>query len=242
MKKIISTLLIVLGLILIVSPFINDILIKNKISSTNTLVQEITAQQIEENTQAMEDPKEEEGQDEVLFNYDAIEDVQITTTLSEVIRFKKEDINKNIIGQIIIDDLNIDLPILKGVTNSNLLIGAGTMKSGLVMGEGNYSLAGHYMKDGLLFGNLLDIQKGTKVKVTNKLVVYEYEIYDTQIVPDTSFYMLGEDRAIKRGKPIISLMTCYFTSKNGKRFFALGELVAQYPYDQNLIVNWLGKE
>lgn len=237
MKKIISTLLIVLGLILIVSPFINDILIKNKISSTNTLVQEITAQQIEENTQAMEDSNEEEGQDEVLFNYDAIEDVQITTTLSEVIRFKKEDINKNIIGQIIIDDLNIDLPILKGVTNSNILIGAGTMKSGLVMGEGNYSLAGHYMKDGLLFGNLLDIQKGTKVKVTNKLVVYEYEIYDTQIVPDTSFYMLGEDRAIKRGKPIISLMTCYFTSKNGKRFFALGELVAQYPYDQNLIVN-----
>ncbi len=242
MKKIISTLLIVLGLILIVSPFINDILIKNKISYTNTLVKEITAQQIEENTQAVEDPKEEDLQDEVLFNYDAIEDVQITTTLSEVIRFKKEDINKNIIGQIIIDDLNIDLPILKGVTNSNLLIGAGTMKSGLVMGEGNYSLAGHYMKDGLLFGNLLDIQKGTKVKVTNKLVVYEYEIYDTQIVPDTSFYMLGEDRAIKRGKPIISLMTCYFTSKNGKRFFALGELVAQYPYDESLIVNWLGKQ
>lgn len=237
MKKLISTSLIVIGLILIASPLINNFLIKYKISSTNTLVKEITAQQIEENIKASEDSTTEEMEDEVLFNYDAIEDVQITTTINEVVRFKKEEINKNIIGQIIIEDLNIDLPILKGVTNSNLLIGAGTMKANLIMGEGNYSLAGHYMKDGLLFGSLLDIQKGTIVKITNKTLVYEYEIYDTQIVPDTSFYMLGEERAIKRGKPIISLMTCYYTSKNGKRFFALGELVGEYPYDESLIVN-----
>lgn len=237
MKKVISTLLIIIGLTLMASPFINDLLIKNKISSTSNLVKEITAQQIEENIQSSQEPAEEDLDEEVLFNYDAIEDVQIATTINEVIRFKNEEINKNIIGQIIVEDLNIDLPILKGVSNSNLLIGAGTMKPGLKMGQGNYSLAGHYMKNGLLFGNLLDIEKGTIVKITNKSVVYEYEIYDTQIVPDTSFYMLGEDRAIKRGKPIISLMTCYYTSKNGKRFFALGELVREYPYDESLIVN-----
>jgi sortase A len=104
------------------------------------------------------------------------------------------------------------------------------MKPDLVMGEGNYSLASHYSKNNQLFGGLLKIEKGAIVKITNKKVVYEYMIYDTQIVPDTALYMLDNNRADKRGKPILSLMTCYYTSKNGKRFFALGELVDQYPY------------
>lgn len=110
------------------------------------------------------------------------------------------------------------------------------MRPNIVMGKGNYSLAGHYMKDNQLFGGLLNIEEGTIVKITNKKIIYEYKIYDTQIVADTALYMLNDDRAEKRGKPIISLMTCYYTS-NGKRFFALGELVNEYPYDDNVIKN-----
>ncbi len=230
MKKIISTILIITGILLLLLPLINDWLIKSKISTTKELVNEISPEEIQENT-LDQNSEENVSEDETLFDYSSIEDVQLTTTISEAARFKKEEVNKNIIGQI------IDLPILKGVSNSNLMIGAGTMKSNLVMGEGNYSLAGHYMKNGLLFGNLLQIQTGTRVKITNKKNVYEYEIYDTQIVPDTAFYMLGQDRATNRGKPIISLMTCYYTSKNGKRFFALGELVEEYPYESSILVN-----
>ncbi|TJX15645.1 class A sortase [Tissierella creatinini] len=236
MKKIISTILIITGILLLLLPIINDWLIKSKISTTKEMVNEISPEEIQENT-LDQNFEENVSEDETLFDYSSIEDVQITTTISEAGRFKKEEVNKNIIGQIIIKDLNINLPILKGVTNSNLMIGAGTMKPNLVMGEGNYSLAGHYMKNGLLFGNLLQIQTGTRVKITNKKVVYEYEIYDTQIVNDTAFYMLGQDRAINRGKSIISLMTCYYTSKNGKRFFALGELVEEYPYEPSILVN-----
>ncbi len=235
MKRKISTILIIMGIVLLLLPFVNDLIIKSKISTTKEIVYEISPEEIEENTVG-ENSEQNLEEEEVLFNYSSIEDVQLTTTISEAARFKKEEVNKNIIGQIIIKELNIDLPILKGVTNSNLMIGAGTMKSDLIMGKGNYSLAGHYMKNGLLFGKLLEIQPGTRVQITNKKMVYEYEIYDTQIVPDTSFYMLNEDRANKRGKPIISLMTCYYTSKNGKRFFALGELVDEYPYDTNIIL------
>lgn len=43
--------------------------------------------------------------------------------------------------------------------------------------------------------------------------------------------MLSDDKANKRRKPIISLMTCYHSSNTGKRFFALGELVDEYPID-----------
>lgn len=236
MKKTISTILIFLGIVLLLSPFINDMLIKNRISSSQEIVNNISAEEIEVNT-LNESPDETLENEDLLFDYSAIEDIQIATTISEVARFKVEEVNKNIIGQILIEDLGIDLPILKGITNSNLMIGVGTMKPNLLMGEGNYSLAGHYMKNGLLFGRLLEIQPGTKVKITNKKIVYEYEIYDVQVVPDTSFYMLDENRRGKDGEPIISLMTCYYTSANGKRFFALGQLVDEYPYDSDIQLN-----
>jgi sortase A len=219
MKKIISSILIIIGISLIVSPFINDLIIKNRVEISKEIIGEMTVEQIEKN-----------DQQEAVYEYDDIQNVEIISTIASTMDMDKAEINENIIGQIIIDDLNINLPILKGITHSNLLIGAGTMKPDLVMGEGNYSLASHYSKNNQLFGGLLKIEKGAIVKITNKKVVYEYMIYDTQIVPDTALYMLDNNRADKRGKPILSLMTCYYTSKNGKRFFALGELVDQYPY------------
>ncbi len=222
MKKTISSMLIIIGIVLIVSPFINNRIIESRVEVSQEITKHISAEQIEKNEEV-----------EAVYDYEKIQDVEITSTIAATVNMDKEKINENIIGQIIIEDLNINLPILKGVTHSNLLIGAGTMKADLVMGEGNYSLAGHYTKDKQLFGSLLEIESGTIVKITNKKIVYEYMIYDTQIVPDTSFYMLDHDRAERRGKPILSLMTCYYTSKNGKRFFALGELIDQYPYENS---------
>lgn len=221
MKKLISTLLIIVGVILILSPFFNKQIIERRVTTTQEVVQAVTAEEIENNSKEI-----------AIYDFSAIKDVGIASTITGSINFNA----KNVIGQLTIDDINVNLPILKGVTNSNLLAGAATMVSDIEMGKGNYSLAGHYMEDeGLLFGGLIDVKIGTIVKITDKKIIYQYAIYETQIVPDTSFYMLNNDRADKRGKPIISLMTCYYTSKNGKRFFALGELVSQYPYETGLI-------
>ena len=30
-------------------------------------------------------------------------------------------------------------------------------------------------------------------------------------------------------------MTCYYSSKTGKRYFVLGDLVKNYPYDEKLM-------
>lgn len=218
MKKIISTLLILFGIILISIPFINKEIIKHNYKTTQVIVEKITAQEIEENLILEAD-----------YDYEIIKDVEITTTIIGSIDFS----NKSIIGQLVIEDLGINLPILKGITNANLVSGAATMVPDVEMGKGNYSLAGHIMKDkSLLFGSLMDIEIGTKVIITDKKMVYEYEIYDTEVVPDTAFYMLDHERAEERGKPIISLMTCYYSSKTEKRFFALGELINEYSYDE----------
>lgn len=219
MRRIFSTSLIVLGILLIFSPLINKQIIKKRVTTTQNIIEEVTFEKIEENKKK-----------EAIYDFSAIRDVGIISTIQGNINFDDE----NVIGQIVIEDINMNLPILKGLTNANLLAGAATMVPDIQMGKGNFSLAGHYMKDNLLFGSLLNIEIGTIVKITDKSKIYEYEIYDIQIVPDTAFYMLDEERAKKRGKPIISLMTCYYTSKNGKRFFAVGELINEYPYETGL--------
>lgn len=216
MKKWISSILIIVGIGLIGAQFLPDILIKNRIKKTVEVVEDITVEQIEENNK-------KEG----VYDYSVIQDVDPASAITGTYQFEDE----NVIGQLIIEDLGIDLPILKGVTEPNMLAGAATMMPDIKMGEGNYPLASHYRKDPkLLFGNLLNAEEGMQVRITDKVNVYEYKIYETLLVPETAIFMIEEEQADKRGKPIISLMTCYYTSKNGKRFFALGELVDSYPY------------
>ena len=221
MRKILSTTLIVIGIVIIASPFINKQIIKYNMNKKQNLIRETTKEQLKENENL-----------EAEFDYESIRDIDITSTIKDAPKFE----HKALIGEISIPSIDMYLPVLKGVNNPNLLVGATTMKDGIKMGEGNYSLAGHYVdKKGVLFGGLIDIEIGSQVKITDKEYIYEYMIYDTKIVPETALHMLDDIKAEQKGKPIISLMSCYYTSKNGKRFFALGELVDKYPYkEENL--------
>lgn len=170
----------------------------------------------------MNDPEKIEAE----FDYSVVKDVDLAS-LVEGSRNVDEDL---IIGSIEIPALEMHLPIMKGLTNPNLVVGAATMKPDQRFGEGNYTLAGHYVKNkGLLFGGLMDIQLGTIAYVFDGETTYEYKIYDTMVVPDTAMEVLSDERADEHGQPILSLMTCNYSSKTGKRFFALGELVGQYP-------------
>lgn len=221
MRKILSILLIIIGIIFLMMPSINKMIIKKNTKSKIDIIDSISHEEIKENMEI-----------EVEYDYSSIEDVGVTSTLFGSLNFD----NKSIIGQLVIPDLEINLPILKGVNNANLAVGAATMVPEQKMGEGNYPLAGHKMKQkDILFGSLMDIELDSIVYMTNKEMVYEYKIYDIQVVPDTAFYMLEEKEAEKRGKPIISLMTCYYSSKTGKRFFALGELIDEYPYEEGMV-------
>lgn len=220
MRRIVSTILIVAGTIIIFLPFINKKIIKHNGNKQEEIVKETTREQLKENQNL-----------EAEFDYESVRDIEIISIIKDTPKFE----HKALIGEISIESIDMHLPILKGVNNPNLLVGAATMKDGIRMGEGNFSLAGHYVdKKGLLFGGLIDIEIGAQVKTTDKEYIYEYEIFDTKIVDETAMYMLDDTRSEERGKPIISLMSCYYTSKNGKRFFALGELVDKYPYNEDL--------
>lgn len=219
MKRKMSISLIIIGIAFLSMPYISNTVYRRRLKTKQWMVEEITVDEIEENNTR-----------EAEYDYSSIDDVEIKNMFPELDKFD----NKAIIGQIFIPDLDMNLPILKGTTNSNLMVGATTMVEDQEMGKGNYPLAGHYMKDkSFLFGSLMDIKEDSIVKITDKKMVYEYRIYETVLVPDIDMYMVEHKRAESHGKPIISLMTCYYTSQNGKRFFALGELVDEYPYEED---------
>lgn len=218
MKKFISSLLIIIGVFLILTPILSEQIIKyysRQIIDDDEISNEVL---ISNNSRDIE----------AEFDYAAIEDVDIMAVLRGSFNLDKE----LIIGTLLIPDLDINLPIMKGLSDSNLMAGAATMRADQSFGEGNFPLAGHYMKNkDLLFGSLMDIEVDTIVYVSDGEKVYEYKTYETSVVPDSKIEMISDVKADEAGKPVISLMTCYFSSKTGKRFFAMGELVNQYNID-----------
>ncbi|WP_303862368.1 class A sortase [Alkalibaculum bacchi] len=128
--------------------------------ANNKEIDKITWEDIEKNQESEAD-----------FDLGSVQDVNITKTL-----LGSRNLDKNlIIGQLIIPDINLSLPILKGISESNMLGGVGTMKEGQKMGLGNYTLAGHYVdRKDTLFGGLMDIKEGSTIYMTDKKTMYEY--------------------------------------------------------------------
>ncbi|MFD1484621.1 class A sortase [Lacticaseibacillus baoqingensis] len=112
---------------------------------------------------------------------------------------------RNAIGKIAIPAVNLKLPILKGLSNSNLSTGAGTMKPDQQMGQGNYALAGHYMTDrGILFSPLKNVQVGNTVYLTDMAKVYTYKVATKTTVNETQVQWIND----VAGKKLVTLITC----------------------------------
>lgn len=207
---------IVIGLVIVMIPTIELIKLKNKNIEAVKYLDTLKAEVLKENENKNGD-----------FEFENIENVNSVQLL-----IKNDDITScPIIGQLIISSLDINLPISKGMEKENLHIGVGTMKDEQQMGQGNYAIAGHYVKnDRVLFARLLDIKKGDIVSITDKDTVYEYEVYETVVVSESEVDLVSDDVASERGNPIITLMTCYYSSKTGKRFFAFADLINKYTF------------
>lgn len=109
-------------------------------------------------------------------------------------------------GLLEIPAISLTLPILEGMTQANLSVGAGTAKPDQKIGQGNFVLLGHYMNNrGVLFGGLRYLQQGNVIKVTYKGQKADYEVTETKIVhKDEGHYM--EDS--KEKDKILTLITC----------------------------------
>ncbi|WP_332238189.1 class A sortase [Sporolactobacillus sp. KGMB 08714] len=209
-RKLIITVLILTGLVLICSPFIKDALIG--FMSTRLSAEKLTAVQLNENDHR-----------QASFDFGAIQPPSFFETLKAGAGADPEAV----VGQITIKSVGINLPILKGTTSANLLAGATTMRPDQRMGTGNYPLAGHHMRQAsLLFGPLMHIRIGSQVVITDLKNDYTYEITGKRIVPETDGSVI-EQTAEKQ----ITLITCDKPTRTPNRLVVTGKLIGVTPHD-----------
>ncbi|MEG3227117.1 class A sortase [Streptococcus suis] len=212
--------LLTVVLILISLALIFNISIRNFIIGWNTnkyQISNVTTEDIEKNKQA-----------ETTFDFDQVQSIS-----TEAILAAQWDAQRlPVIGGIAVPELGINLPIFKGVFNTSLMYGAGTMKENQEMGKGNYALASHHIfgvtgAADVLFSPLDRAKNGMKIYITDKTNVYTYVIDSVEIVSPESVYVIDD----VEGRTEVTLVTC--TDYNAtQRIIVKGVLESTTPYNE----------
>ena len=211
--NILAGFLILLSIALIFNANIRDMFM---IWNTNKYqVSQVTKEEIEEN-------KETEGN----FDFDSVKSLSSEAVLSS--QWDAQQLP--VIGGIAIPEVEITLPIFKGLDNVNLFYGAGTMKPNQKMGEGNYSLASHHIftaenASQMLFSPLVNAKEGMKIYLTDKEKVYTYVIREVKHVTPDRVDEIEDREGIKE----ITLVTCVDYNAT-ERIIVKGDFKEVKPY------------
>ncbi len=133
-------------------------------------------------------------------------------------------IQQNMEGTLRIDKINLNMPILKGATEKNLLISVSSLTGTAGPGEvGNYCIAGHRCRTtGRHFNKLDRLEKGDSITVTTKDAVYSYEVFESLVVrPEETWVLMPEGN-----ERLITLITCDYSEEPSLRLIVRGRLVA----------------
>ena len=181
---------VIAGLLLSMGPLRTMILSQFQQEANQTL-QTITVEDIESNEQVEGD-----------FDFTQVEALDLEGVMSA--RFNEE--RYLTIGAIAVPEVELNLPIIRGVSNAGLYVGAGTMKPDQKMGEGNYCLASHNYpgKPTILFSPLERLQIGDKIYLTDLKYIYEYETTVVTTVDEHQVDILDD----VPDKTMITLMKC----------------------------------
>lgn len=131
-------------------------------------------------------------------------------------------IEQNMEGVLKIDKINLNMPILKGATEKNLLISVSSLEGTAGPGEvGNYCIAGHRGRTtGRHFNKLDRLDEGDIIEVITKDASYLYEVFENIIVKPEDTWVLapqGEER-------LITLITCDYSEEPSLRLIVRGRL------------------
>lgn len=157
---------------------------------------------------------------EVTYDFNDIENIDA----ANVIRDNINPEHLPVIGGIAIPEVEMNLPIYKGVSNEGMYLGAGTLNPNQEMGKSNYPLASHHsIDDSLLFAPLMKVEYGDTIYLTDLDKVYEYEIdYIETVHPDRVDLIqpISENET-----PIVTLVTCDYSLND--RVIVRGSLVKE---------------
>lgn len=198
-------LLLLIGLALVFNNQIKNFLIK-KNSETYT-ISEVSKKEIATNLEQ-----------DASFDFEAVVPVSVEDVLKA--QFKNKVLP--VIGGVAVPSVQINLPIFKGLGNTELLYGAGTFHPNQLMGEGNYALASHRIEQSdILFSHLDQVKLGDTVYLTDLTNIYTYQVTVSERI-DPSRVEVVEDVP---GKKLVTLLSCGEASAV-TRWLVQGELTA----------------
>jgi sortase A len=201
LKKVISILLILTGIMIFFYPAIKDLY--------TSYSQKQMIDNWEEQASQEHDASESLGQLEEVFSVETKaetngeEDIMIEQEEKEQ---EGEQQGQGMLGVIEIDKINLRLPVLNGASMSNLDIGAGLLEGTALPGNpGNSAIAAHRSRAyGKMFNRLDEIEKGDVVTVKEQGKTYQYEVYDTLVVEPNDVSVLKGSNEEKT----LTLITC----------------------------------
>lgn len=129
------------------------------------------------------------------------------------------------IGKLVIPEQSIDLPILAGLANQNLLTGAATFRQEQQLGKDNYVLLAHniYEQD-VLMHRIKFLEEGDKIYTTDFKDVYIYTVSLNKVVEETEVSYIEKNKP--GASPILTLLRCEGNIGTPYRRVVQGELQA----------------
>lgn len=208
-----STLLLVLGILGLLLPFLNSYLLaRNSKIDMASLTHESMAQ-AQANITATP--------------FDEIKEIGYVDFWPLLGKWQASDI----MAELHIPDLDINLAVFNSASNTNLLAGVGALMPDRGLGADNLVLTGHHVQGkGVLLHNLMDAEEGQKIYLTDKKDLYVYKIIYTAQKDTDAVYMLDASQNLTfHADKILTIMTCY-QGKVSSRWFVVAELEEVSPY------------
>ena len=160
------------------------------------------------------------------YNYGQVKSLSSTDVLKA--RMK----HHNYIGALAMPAQNMSTPIVEGVANSDLAVGAGPSRPNMKMGKGNYALAGHNMDTTapVLFSPLYqafakgpNTMNGQKIYVSDLKRVYVYKVYQSAEISPKAVNVINNT-----SRPILTLITCNYSGS--QRIMVRASYQKSYPF------------
>ncbi len=211
MKKL-STILIVIGLIIILIPIGGKLYSQYKENKMiaewleDSTVEATTTDVAPEEAYAeLDDAFSSESESSESTNTDQTDENHGQTQQAGQTKPKKK-VNQTVLGVISINKIKCKYPIVEGVKEVNLSAGIGHITGSAYPGQpGNCALAGHRNYTfGRFFNRLDEIKNGDVINITTKSGTYKYVVYDKfEVTPDDVSVIKGD-----KDDNIITLITC----------------------------------
>ncbi len=232
-RTILSILAIIIGLLLMLYPKLSNLyddyqqkMLIKRWQESFLMIEEVEQSVINEygvDNDTTGEPSNIDSSVEVSGNLDSIETEEIEENTYNENTIDDKYIIENMVGMLIIDDIDLNLPILNETTKENLSIALTSIEPENEPGQvGNLAIAGHRSHDfGRNFNRLDEITDGDLIKVNVGKTIYTYEVTEKLIVKPEETWVLKGDGESKE----VTLVTCHPLKNPTHRLIIKGKII-----------------